>query len=179
MSDQLQADRTGASDRRTATSRRQPPAPVPIAARRRSGHPGIHRGASARSPEHEHDPIIPTNTSLRKMADPRPIREFPLARTRNIGIMAHIDAGKTTTTERILYYTGKNYKMGEVHEGAATMDWMIQEQERGSPSPRPPPPASGATPGSTSSTPPATSTSRSRWRGRFASSTGRSRCSTP
>ncbi|MGO9198377.1 MAG: elongation factor G [Acidimicrobiales bacterium] len=60
-----------------------------------------------------------------------PIREFPLARTRNIGIMAHIDAGKTTTTERILYYTGRNYKMGEVHEGAATMDWMVQEQERG------------------------------------------------
>ncbi|MBV9255992.1 MAG: elongation factor G [Actinobacteria bacterium] len=59
------------------------------------------------------------------------IREFPLARTRNIGIMAHIDAGKTTTTERILYYTGKNYKIGEVHEGAATMDWMEQEQERG------------------------------------------------
>ncbi|MGH9059305.1 MAG: GTP-binding protein, partial [Acidimicrobiales bacterium] len=59
------------------------------------------------------------------------IREFPLARTRNIGIMAHIDAGKTTTTERILYYTGKNYKIGEVHEGAATMDWMAQEQERG------------------------------------------------
>jgi elongation factor G len=65
------------------------------------------------------------------MAESRPIREFPLARTRNIGIMAHIDAGKTTTTERILYYTGKNYKIGEVHEGAATMDWMIQEQERG------------------------------------------------
>src|SRR5215469_1896302 len=66
------------------------------------------------------------------MAESAPtIREFPLARTRNIGIMAHIDAGKTTTTERILYYTGKNYKMGEVHEGAATMDWMIQEQERG------------------------------------------------
>src|SRR5580692_5180998 len=65
------------------------------------------------------------------MADARPIREFPIARTRNIGIMAHIDAGKTTTTERILYYTGKNYKIGEVHEGAATMDWMIQEQERG------------------------------------------------
>ena len=56
---------------------------------------------------------------------------FPLNRTRNIGIMAHIDAGKTTTTERILYYTGKNYKIGEVHEGAATMDWMAQEQERG------------------------------------------------
>src|SRR4051795_1188179 len=58
-------------------------------------------------------------------------REFPLERTRNIGIMAHIDAGKTTTTERILYYTGKTYKIGEVHEGAATMDWMEQEQERG------------------------------------------------
>ncbi len=65
------------------------------------------------------------------MADPIPIREFPLSRTRNIGIMAHIDAGKTTITERILYYTGKNYKIGEVHEGAATMDWMVQEQERG------------------------------------------------
>jgi elongation factor G len=58
-------------------------------------------------------------------------REFPLERTRNIGIMAHIDAGKTTTTERILYYTGKNYKIGEVHDGAATMDHMAQEQERG------------------------------------------------
>jgi elongation factor G len=59
------------------------------------------------------------------------MRSTPLNRTRNIGIMAHIDAGKTTTTERILYYTGKNYKIGEVHEGAATMDWMAQEQERG------------------------------------------------
>ena len=58
-------------------------------------------------------------------------REFPLERYRNIGIMAHIDAGKTTTTERILYYTGKTYKIGEVHEGAATMDHMVQEQERG------------------------------------------------
>ncbi|MBQ8248286.1 MAG: elongation factor G, partial [Clostridia bacterium] len=58
-------------------------------------------------------------------------REFPLERTRNIGIMAHIDAGKTTTTERILFYTGVNYKMGETHDGGATMDWMAQEQERG------------------------------------------------
>jgi elongation factor G len=59
------------------------------------------------------------------------IREYPLLRTRNIGIMAHIDAGKTTTTERILYYTGKSYKVGEVHEGTAQMDWMVQERERG------------------------------------------------
>jgi elongation factor G len=59
------------------------------------------------------------------------IREYPLVRTRNIGIMAHIDAGKTTTTERILYYTGKSYKVGEVHEGTAQMDWMVQERERG------------------------------------------------
>ena len=58
-------------------------------------------------------------------------RTVPLERMRNIGIMAHIDAGKTTTTERILYYTGRSYKIGEVHEGTATMDWMAQEQERG------------------------------------------------
>jgi elongation factor G len=63
------------------------------------------------------------------MADAK--RSHPLQKVRNIGIMAHIDAGKTTTTERILYYTGKSYKIGEVHEGAATMDWMAQEQERG------------------------------------------------
>ena len=60
-----------------------------------------------------------------------PDERYPLSKTRNIGIMAHIDAGKTTTTERILYYTGRNYKIGEVHDGAATMDWMAQEQERG------------------------------------------------
>ena len=58
-------------------------------------------------------------------------REFSLAKTRNIGIMAHVDAGKTTTTERILYYTGKIHKIGETHEGASQMDWMEQEQERG------------------------------------------------
>src|SRR5688572_25896917 len=65
------------------------------------------------------------------MAGPPQIRDHPLQLTRNIGIMAHIDAGKTTTTERILYYTGRTYKIGEVHEGAAVMDWMPQEQERG------------------------------------------------
>ncbi len=69
---------------------------------------------------------------LREVKSGGPIaREYPLNRTRNIGIMAHIDAGKTTTTERILYYTGRTYKIGEVHEGAAVMDWMVQEQERG------------------------------------------------
>ena len=58
-------------------------------------------------------------------------REYDLKHTRNFGIMAHIDAGKTTTTERILFYTGKTHKIGETHEGTATMDWMAQEQERG------------------------------------------------
>ena len=80
-------------------------------------------------------PLNPSTESGR-IVDPRSsghtlARQFPLQRTRNIGIMAHIDAGKTTTTERILYYTGVNYKIGEVHDGAATMDYMEQEQERG------------------------------------------------
>merc|ERR1740125_38618 len=66
-----------------------------------------------------------------KEASSSPNRKVELPKYRNIGIMAHIDAGKTTTTERILYYTGKSYKIGEVHEGGATMDWMEQEQERG------------------------------------------------
>lgn len=70
-------------------------------------------------------------TPIISMAADGPSREVPLSDYRNIGIMAHIDAGKTTTTERVLYYTGKNYKIGEVHEGTATMDWMEQEQERG------------------------------------------------
>ena len=83
------------------------------------------------------------------MATPR---DVSLQMTRNIGIMAHIDAGKTTTTERILYYTGINHKIGEVHDGAATMDWMEQEQERGITI------TSAATTASTSSTPRATLT---------------------
>ena len=58
-------------------------------------------------------------------------RDYPLSKVRNFGIVAHVDAGKTTTTERILYYTGRSHKIGEVHDGAATMDWMAQEQERG------------------------------------------------
>ena len=75
--------------------------------------------------------FCPKTTSTLTADRDRHASQVPLERTRNIGIMAHIDAGKTTTTERILYYTGRTYKIGEVHEGAATMDWMEQEQERG------------------------------------------------
>ena len=100
-------------------------------------------------------------------------RSHPLERLRNIGIMAHIDAGKTTTTERILYYTGETHRIGEVHDGAATMDWMVQEQERGITitsaattciwhDPQDPPTRTRPT-GSTSSTPPVTWTSRWKW----------------
>jgi hypothetical protein len=85
-----------------------------------------------------------------------------LTRYRNIGIFAHVDAGKTTTTERILKLTGKIHKIGEVHDGAATTDFMEQEQERGLPFSPLPPPASGKTTSSTSLTPLATSTSPSR-----------------
>src|SRR2546430_15539180 len=74
----------------------------------------------------------PSVTSgTRKLAETKMARSYPLDKVRNIGIMAHIDAGKTTTTERILFYAGRIHKMGEVHDGAATMDWMVQEQERG------------------------------------------------
>jgi len=78
-------------------------------------------------------------------------RLAPIDRTRNIGIMAHIDAGKTTTTERILFYTGITYKLGEVHDGTAVMDWMAQEQERGLPLHPQPLPAFGVIIESTSS----------------------------
>jgi hypothetical protein len=105
-------------------------------------------------------------------------REYPLNLYRNFGIMAHIDAGKTTTTERILYYTGKSHKIGEVHDGAATMDWMEQEQERGITitsaatttfweRPRTARPRSRRSTASTSSTPPATSTSPSKSNARW------------
>lgn len=77
------------------------------------------------------DIISAARSSIDDIAQIREGRTVSLAKYRNIGIMAHIDAGKTTTTERILYYTGKAYKIGEVHEGTATMDWMEQEQERG------------------------------------------------
>src|SRR5215475_10323108 len=89
---------------------------------------------SARTPTRWRKPIghsrIIAGDSRKDLRTPMP-RNHPIEDYRNFGIMAHIDAGKTTTTERILYYTGKSHKIGEVHEGAATMDWMEQEQERG------------------------------------------------
>src|ERR671912_553404 len=96
---------------------------------------GATPSRSARTPTGWPRPTGPSRTTA---GDRRTLQEFlAMPRThaiedyRNFGIMAHIDAGKTTTTERILYYTGKSHKIGEVHEGAATMDWMEQEQERG------------------------------------------------
>jgi len=77
------------------------------------------------------DVMAKARASIDDIAQIREGRTVDLSKYRNIGICAHIDAGKTTTTERILYYTGKAYKIGEVHEGTATMDWMEQEQERG------------------------------------------------
>lgn len=77
------------------------------------------------------DAVAKARSAVDDIAQIKEGRNVQLGKYRNIGIMAHIDAGKTTTTERILYYTGKAYKIGEVHEGTATMDWMEQEQERG------------------------------------------------
>src|SRR5688572_32044011 len=90
--------------------------------------------AGSRSPEGVSSLQKHRTSTNRPSTEPRPQsmpREFPIERNRNIGIMAHIDAGKTTCTERVLFYTGISHKLGEVHEGTATMDWMVQEQERG------------------------------------------------
>ena len=93
---------------------------------------GEPRREDARRDERDESNVAQTEQDVKgKAGKVLEIREYPLALTRNIGIMAHIDAGKTTTTERILYYTGKSYKVGEVHEGTAQMDWMVQERERG------------------------------------------------
>src|SRR5262249_43276171 len=115
------------------------PAPSPadrLRSRRRRHRPALeHRHVRQRSPivrspgppgekrRSREEAMAAQETQVKTKGGPV-IREVPLARVRNIGIMAHIDAGKTTTTERILYYTGRTYKIGEVHEGAAVMDWM-------------------------------------------------------
>lgn len=88
-------------------------------------------GSSLKMDSTSQETLSQARNSIDDIAQIREGRTVPLSKYRNIGICAHIDAGKTTTTERILYYTGKAYKIGEVHEGTATMDWMEQEQERG------------------------------------------------
>lgn len=103
------------------------PAPSHIARRSASSRTSALKMAEETSAEI----LAAARSSVDDIAQIREGRTVPLSKYRNIGIMAHIDAGKTTTTERILYYTGKAYKIGEVHEGTATMDWMEQEQERG------------------------------------------------
>src|SRR5208283_1385107 len=115
---------------------RRPASLWPSASPRRSWRPirrKASRSRSARTRTRWPRPTAPSRTTAGKSPDqetPMP-RISPLDKVRNIGIIAHIDAGKTTTTERILYYTGASYKIGEVDDGKATMDWMEQEQERG------------------------------------------------
>jgi len=102
----------------------EPPTPPKEETSLKEETPVSQETPSQEEPKPEEEPVS-------KKEGPRPIPRYALEKTRNIGIMAHIDAGKTTTTERILFYTGKSHKIGEVHEGAAVMDWMKQEQERG------------------------------------------------
>jgi elongation factor G len=93
--------------------------------------PAVHRLSMSTPAPTSAEALAKARASVDDIAQIKEGRTVTLDKYRNIGIMAHIDAGKTTTTERILYYTGKAYKIGEVHEGTATMDWMEQEQERG------------------------------------------------
>ena len=129
------APRAGSRSAGPTAERHRRPAPRP-----RSVSTSGNTDRSQRSPSslpgppgemrEENEEMAAEETQVKTKGGPV-IREVPARADRNIGIMAHIDAGKTTTTERILYYTGKTYKIGEVHEGAAVMDWMVQEQERG------------------------------------------------